>query len=80
MISFDVSRLDDFDGDYQKALKVAIEKGTSGLTEQEIEAYNKAKKLADVGEGKALKAFFDNHTPREAIVEAMIQNPIFGSL
>jgi hypothetical protein len=80
MISFDVSKFDDFEGDYQKALNAAITKGTSGLTEQEIEAYKKAKKLADAGEGKSLKAFFDNHTPRQAIVEAMVQNPIFGSL
>jgi hypothetical protein len=80
MVSFDVSKFDDFEGDYQKALNAAIAKGTSGLTEQEIEAYKKAKKLADAGEGKSLKAFFDNHTPRQAIVEAMVQNPIFGSL
>lgn len=85
MISFDVSKFDDFEGDYQKALNAAITKGTSGLAEEDIKAYNEAKALAklkgkDGDGGRALKNFFETHTPRQAIVEAMVQNPIFGSL
>lgn len=68
---FDVSRFKNFDADYQRAFDAAVKAGTSGLTPEEIEAYNKAVKLASADSNKALKEFFRTHTYRKDIVDKM---------
>lgn len=76
MLDLDVSSFKNFDADYQRAFAAAVEAGTSGLSEEEIEAYNKAVKLAVADSNKALKEFFRTHTPRQAIIKRMgIDNP-----
>lgn len=74
---FDVSAFKDFDGDYQKALDAAIKAGASGLSDEEIEAYNRAVKMAQTDSGKALQEWLRVHTPREVVLERMgINNPL----
>lgn len=74
---FDVSAFKDFDGDYQKALDAAIKAGASGLSDEEIEAYNIAVKMAKTDSGKALQEWLRVHTPREVVLERMgINNPL----
>lgn len=76
MLDLDVSSFKNFDADYQRAFAAAVEAGTSGLTPEEIEAYEKAVKLATADSNKALKEFFRTHTPRQAIIKRMgIDNP-----
>ena len=67
----DVSAYKDFWGDYQRVLDAAIADGTSGLSEDEIKAYNDAVKLAKVDNKKALNEFLRTHTPRQAVVDRM---------
>ena len=74
MINLDVSGYKDFWGDYQRALDAAIADGTSGLSDEEIKAYNNAVKLAGTDNNKALKEFLRTHTPRKAIVDRMSNN------
>ena len=71
MKDFDVSGYKDFDKAYQKALDAAIAAGTSGLTEDEITAYQNAVKLAKVDSTKALNEFLRTHTYRQNIVDMM---------
>lgn len=80
MGKFDVTNFKNFDADYQKALDKAIVAGTSGLTEDEIKAYNSAKGLAKTDSNKAIKEFFRTHTYRQNIIESMMTNPIFNGL
>lgn len=73
---FDVSAFKNFYADYQRAFDAAVKAGASGLTEDEIEQYNKAKKMAMTEGDRALKEFFRTHTPRESIIKRMgINNP-----
>lgn len=74
MTNLDVSGYKDFWGDYQRALDAAIADGTSGLSDEEIKAYNNAVKLAGTDNNKALKEFLRTHTPRKAIVDRMSNN------
>ena len=67
----DVSAYKDFWGDYQRVLDAAIADGTSGLSEDEIKAYNDAVKLAKADNKKALNEFLRTHTPRQAVVDRM---------
>ncbi len=71
MIDLNVSTYRDFWADYQRALDAAIADGTSGLSDDEIKAYNNAVKLAGTDNNKALKEFLRTHTPRKAIVDRM---------
>lgn len=68
---FDVSRYKNFDKDYQKALDAAIADGTSGLSQEEIEEYQTAVKLAKADSGKALAEFLRTHTYRKSIIDRM---------
>lgn len=68
---FDVSRYKNFDKDYQKALDAAIADGTSGLSQEEIEEYQTAVKLAKADSGKALNEFLRTHTYRKSIIDRM---------
>lgn len=74
MTNLDVSGYKDFWGDYQRALDAAVADGTSGLSDDEIKAYNNAVKLAGTDNNKALKEFLRTHTPRKAIVDRMSNN------
>lgn len=74
MTNLDVSGYKDFWGDYQRALDAAVADGTSGLSDEEIKAYNNAVKLAGTDNNKALKEFLRTHTPRKAIVDRMSNN------
>lgn len=74
MTNLDVSGYKDFWSDYQRALDAAIADGTSGLSDEEIKAYNNAVKLAGTDNNKALKEFLRTHTPRKAIVDRMSNN------
>lgn len=71
MSNLDVSGYKDFWADYQRALDAAVADGTSGLSDEEIKAYNNAVKLAGTDNNKALKEFLRTHTPRKAIVDRM---------
>lgn len=76
MLDFDVSGFKNFDADYQRALAAAIADGTSGLSDDELEKYNKAAKIAPTEGDRALKEFFRTHTPRQSIIKRMgINNP-----
>ena len=76
MLDLDVTSFKNFDADYQRAFDAAVKAGTSGLTQEELDAYNKAVKLAAADSNKALKEFFRTHTPRQAIIKRMgIDNP-----
>ena len=71
MKDLDVSKFKNFDADYQKALDAAIADGSSGLSNEEIEAYNKAVKLAKADSGNALKEFLRTHTYRKSVIDRM---------
>lgn len=76
MLDFDVSGFKNFDADYQRALASAIADGTSGLSEDELKAYNNAVKLAATDGDRALKEFFRTHTPKQSVIKRMgINNP-----
>lgn len=76
MLDFDVSGFKNFDADYQRALAAAIADGTSGLSADELDRYEKATKLATVEGDRALKEFFRTHTPKQSIIKRMgINNP-----
>lgn len=76
VIQLDISNYKNFYADYQRAFDAAIMDGTSGLSAEEIEQYEKAAKLAKVEGDRALKEFFRTHTPRQSIVKRMgINNP-----
>lgn len=76
MLDLDVSNFKNFEADYQRALAAAIKAGASGLTEDELKAYEKAEKLAASDSNNAIKEFFRTHTPRKAIIQRMgINNP-----
>lgn len=71
MSDYDTSNYRNFDKDYQKALDAAIADGTSGLSDDEIEEYQTAVKLAKADSGKALQEFLRTHTYRKSIVDRM---------
>lgn len=71
MKDLDVAKFKNFDADYQKALDAAIADGSSGLSNGEIEAYNKAVKLAKADSGNALKEFLRTHTYRQSVIDRM---------
>ena len=76
MLDLDISTFKNFEADYQRAFAAAVKAGTSGLTEEELKAYEQATKLAATDSNKALKEFFRTHTPRRAIIQRMgINNP-----
>ena len=71
MKDLDVAKFKNFDADYQKALDAAIADGSSGLSNDEIEAYQKAVKLAKADSGNALKEFLRTHTYRQSVIDRM---------
>lgn len=71
MKDLDVAKFKNFDADYQKALDAAIADGSSGLSNEEIDAYQKAVKLAKADSGSALKEFLRTHTYRQSVINRM---------
>ena len=71
MKDYDVTKFKNFDADYQKALDAAIKDGTSGLSDEEVKAYNGAVKSATTDSGKALKEFLRTHTYLQSVIDRM---------
>lgn len=71
MTEYDVSKYKNFDKDYQRALDAAIADGTSGLSDTEIDDYQKAVKRAKTDSGKALNEFLRTHTYRQSVIDRM---------
>lgn len=71
MKDLDVAKFENFDADYQKALDASIADGSSGLSNEEIEAYQKAVKLAKADSDNALKEFLRTHTYRQSVIDRM---------
>jgi hypothetical protein len=67
----DITKDPKFYENYQKFLDAAITRGDSGLTQDELDAYNKAKNAAKANHSGAVKEFFRTHTPRETIINQM---------
>lgn len=67
----DITNNPKFYENYQKFLDTAITRGDSGLTEDELKAYEEAKKASKANESGAVKEFFRTHIPRETIINQM---------
>jgi hypothetical protein len=67
----DITKDPKFYENYQKFLDAAITRGDSGLTQDELKAYEEAKKAAKTDGPRAIKEFFRTHTPRETIINQM---------
>lgn len=77
---FDITNYKDFAKSYRKALNAAIKAGTSGLSDAEIEEYNKADQLSMVGENAMMNNFLANHIYRQEVINEMLLKPYFYGL
>ena len=70
-VQYDITKYKNFDKDYMKVLDIAIKNGTSGLTPEEIEAYNEASEAAMGKEYGLQKEWFRTHMYRQNIIDMM---------
>lgn len=70
-VQYDITKYKNFDKDYMKVLDIAIKNGTSGLTPEEIKAYNEASEAAMGKEYGLQKEWFRTHMYRQNIIDMM---------
>lgn len=70
-VQYDITKYKNFDKDYMKMLDIAIKNGTSGLTDEEIAAYNEAAEAAMGKETGLQKEWFRTHMYRQNIIDMM---------
>lgn len=70
-VQYDITNYKNFDKDYMKVLDIAIKNGTSGLTPEEIDAYNEASEAAMGKEYGLQKEWFRTHMYRQNIINMM---------
>ena len=70
-VKYDITKYKNFDKDYMKVLDMAIKNGTSGLSEDDIAAYNEAAEAAMGKETGLQKEWFRTHMYRQNIIDMM---------